>query len=441
MGLRDFIVTPLVVILIYIGAYFIRPFVSNSLNRKYFFPGLTVKIVGAILVGFVYQFYYDGGDTFNFHTVGSRIIWSTFVENPMKGLQLLFSNGQHIGGLFEYSSQILFYRDSSSFLIVRIATLFDLITFSTYTATASMFAAVSFAGMWMFFLTFYKMYPNLHFKLAVACLFIPSVVFWGSGIFKDTVTLAALGFTTYSFHALFLREKPAIQYLILFILSLLVINAIKKYVLLSFLPALLIWFFSRNMFRIKSIIAKVLLLPVVILLVISLGYFAVLKVGEDDPRYNVSNLAQTVKITAYDIRYGWGARTGDGSGYTLGELDGTWQSMLRLAPKAINVSLFRPYFWEVSNPLMLLSAMEGFALLILTLFTLVKIKYRFFKYLLKPEVLFCFIFSIIFAFAVGISTYNFGSLSRYKIPMMPFYVVALILMWEYSKRDKKHYVQ
>jgi len=426
--------------MIYAGAYFIRPFVSDSLNRRYFFPGLTVKIIGAILVGFIYQFYYEGGDTFNFHTVGSRVVWSAFADNPEKGLRLLVSNGQHTGDLFEYSSQILFFRDSSSFLIVRLATLFDLITFSTYTATAALFAVLSFAGMWMFFLTFYKMYPDLHFRLAIACLFIPSVVFWGSGIFKDTVTLASLGFITYSFHAVFLRKKPALQYLVLLLLGLLVIYAIKKYVLLSFLPALLIWFFSRNMFRVKSLISKMLLLPIVILLSASLGYFAVLKVGEDDPRYNLSSLAQTVKITAYDIRYGWGARTGEGSGYTLGELDGSWQSMLRLAPQAINVSLFRPYFWEVSNPLMLLSAMEAAAFLALTIFILLKVKYRFFKYMVKPEVLFCFVFAIIFAFAVGISTYNFGSLSRYKIPMMPFYVVALILMWEYSKRDQKDYV-
>lgn len=414
---------------------------SDSLNRKYFFPGLTVKIIGAIFVGFIYQFYYDGGDTFNFHTVGSRVVWSAFVENPEKGLRLLFSNGQHTGDLFEYSSQILFFRDSSSFLIVRLASLFDLITFSTYTATAALFAVLSFAGMWMFFLTFYRMYPHLHFRLAIASLFIPSVVFWGSGIFKDTVTLAALGFITYSFDALFFRKKPALQYLILLTIGFLVINAIKKYVLLSFLPALLIWFFSRNMYRIKSLIIRILLLPIVILLAISLGYFAVLKVGEDDPRYNLSSLAQTVKITAYDIRYGWGARTGEGSGYTLGELDGSWQSMLRLAPQAINVSLFRPYLWEVSNPLMLLSSMEAAAFLVLTMMTLIQVKYRFFKYLLKPEVLFCFVFSIIFAFAVGVSTYNFGSLSRYKIPMMPFYAVALILMWEYSKRDKKNYGQ
>ncbi len=437
MELRDFIVTPLVVILIYVVAYFIRPFVTDGVNRKYFLSALTLKIVGAICVGLVYQFYYEGGDTFNFHTEGSRVIWNAFMESPAKGLGLLFADGKHTGELFEYSSQILFFRDASSYLIVKIAAIFDLVTFSTYTATASLFAVLSFVGIWMFFMTFYKMYPHLHLKLAIACLFIPSVVFWGSGIFKDTVTLAALGMVTYSFHAVFIRERSAFQYAVLLIIGLLIINAIKKYVLLSFLPALLIWFFARNLFRIKSLIARAMLLPIVAIVVSLLAYFAILKVGEDDPRYSLPRLAQTVKITAYDIRYGWGARTGEGSGYTLGELDGSWQSMLSLAPQAINVSLFRPYFWEVSNPLMLLSALEGAAFLLFTLFIIARVRHRLFECLLKPEVLFCFTFSIIFAFAVGVSTYNFGTLSRYKIPMMPFYVIGLILMWEYSKDDKK----
>ncbi|MGC1242423.1 MAG: hypothetical protein WA874_12590, partial [Chryseosolibacter sp.] len=137
-----------------------------------------------------------------------------------------------------------------------------------------------------------------------------------------------------------------------------------------------------------------------------------------------------------DIRYGWGARMGEGSGYTLGELDGSWQSMLRLAPQAINISLFRPYLWGVKNPLMLLSALEGLSLLGLTLHLLVRVRLRLFTYLRRPDVLFCFVFAVVFSFAVGVSTFNFGSLSRYKIPMMPFFLLMLGIIHFYWNRDR-----
>jgi ABC-type uncharacterized transport system permease subunit len=51
-----------------------------------------------------------------------------------------------------------------------------------------------------------------------------------------------------------------------------------------------------------------------------------------------------------------------------------------------------------------------------------------------PNVLFCLIFSLIFAFAVGISSYNFGSLSRYKIPCLPFFAAFIVILLYHKKQ-------
>jgi hypothetical protein len=48
---------------------------------------------------------------------------------------------------------------------------------------------------------------------------------------------------------------------------------------------------------------------------------------------------------------------------------------------------------------------------------------------------FCLIFTLVFAFAVGISTSNFGSLSRYKIPCMPFYTAFLFITFNPPKSE------
>src|SRR5690606_18968724 len=151
-----------------------------------------------------------------------------------------------------------------------------------------------------------------------------------------------------------------------------------------FLPAILLWWVARRLSSLRPVMLRYLFAPFAVFLAIVLAYLAVSKVGEDDPRYDVSRLAETAKITAYDIRYGWGARTGEGSGYTLGELDGTWQSMIRLAPAAVNVALFRPYVWEVRSPLMALSAAESLALLGLTLLMLWKVRGNLFRYCTQP---------------------------------------------------------
>ena len=437
MELRDFIVTPIILFLVYAVAYFVRPWVTDDVNRRYFLPALSVRILGALAVGFLYQFYYNGGDTFAFHTHGSRPLWEEIIASPANGFRLLFANGTYGPGVWDTAQRIWYWNDPQSFFVIRILAVLDLITFSSYCGSAVLFAVISFIGAWMFFLTFYRLYPGFHRWVAICILFLPTVVFWGSGIFKDTLTLSALGIATFAFHRFFIEKNLRVSYLVLMFMSFWIIFSIKKYILLSFLPAVLLWWFYNQSSRIPSVMLRVILTPIAAILALFLAYFAISKVSEDDKRYNISMLAETAKITAYDIRYGWGARLGEGGVYTLGELDGSWQGMLALAPQSINVTLFRPYFWEIKNPLMFFSAIEGFSLLIITIVILFKVRFSVFKHVRNPVILFCLIFSLIFAFGVGVSTFNFGTLSRYKIPLLPFYTLGIGLLYYEWKRDRK----
>jgi len=435
MDARDLIVTPLLLIVVYACAYFMRKRIPDSESRAYFLPALTVRVLGALLVGFVYQFYYGGGDTLAYHTHGSRHIWDAFMTNPTYGLDLLFSNGVHQPETLAWSGRIWYFRDQQSFFVIRVAAMFDLLTFSSYSGTAVLFAVISFIGAWLMYRTFYYMYPTFHRWLAISCLFVPTVFFWGSGIFKDTITLAALGIATYCVYQLAIAKKIQLKYVVALMICVWVIYSIKIYILLCFLPAAFLWIGIRYMARIRQIVARILLLPVGLACIVALGYFAIRQVAQDDPRYNLSRIAETARVTAYDIGFWTGKDAG--SRYSLGELDGTLQGMLRLAPQAINVSLYRPYLWEVNNPLMLLAAVESLALLIITLYVLARARTRTFRYILQPDVIFCMAFALIFAFAVGVTTYNFGTLSRYKIPLMPFFLVGIGLIYYYSNKERK----
>src|SRR3954463_15264861 len=48
--------------------------------RKYYLPGLYVKLGGAIFIALIYQYYYGGGDTYNFF-MHSRIINSSLNDS------------------------------------------------------------------------------------------------------------------------------------------------------------------------------------------------------------------------------------------------------------------------------------------------------------------------------------------------------------------------
>ena len=355
------------------------------------------------------------------------------MENPATGFKLLFGDGSNEIGIYKYSSRIPFFHDRSSFTVIRIAAVFDLFTFSSYSATAVLFAVIGFIGLWMLFVTFYEVRPDLHRLIAIATLFIPSVVFWGSGLLKDTITLAGLGIATLLVKRIFLDKRVNIFSVILLLLCFYIIFSIKKYILLTYLPAVMIWVYATNLSKIRSVVFKIMMLPFVIALAVTSGYFAINQVGKDDSRYALDQLGNTAMVTAYDIAYQTGHDAG--STYTLGELDGSFSSLIKLGPQAINVSLFRPYMWEVRNPLMLMSAVESLVLLSLTVFVFFKRGTTLFAAFMNPHTIFCVVFSLTFAFAVGVSTFNFGTLSRYKIPLLPFYALALILIY-YEKSDK-----
>jgi hypothetical protein len=410
-------------------AYFIRPYLTDSQNRQYFFPALLVKFFGAIALGMIYQFYYDGGDTFNFHTIGSRVIWEAFLESPTAALGMIFSNGEHAPEYFNYSSRIYFFSDSASFFVIRVASIIDLLTYSSYSATALFFAFYSFIGGWLLFLTFYKRYQHLHFWIAIGCLFIPSVFFWGSGILKDTLVMGGLGIILWALDSLFIEKRLSVLKIVVLLLAIWSVFTLKKFILQAYLPAAIIWIYLGNLDQIRSTVLRLMVFPFVIVLSIGGAYYATVKIGENDKRYAIENLVSTSQITARDIRFQSGRLAG--SGYELSEFfDGSLGSAIRLAPQAIGVTLFRPYLWEVKNPLMLMSALENLTFLLVTLYIVFRRGYGALGKLLNPEVAFCFIFSIAYAFAVGVSTYNFGTLARYKIPLMPFYFVGLVILYD-----------
>lgn len=434
MTSSDLFVAPVIAVLILGIAMLLRSSVTFEENRKYFIPALTLKLLGSVGLGSLYQFYYGGGDTFGYFTHGGAHIFSAFLDDPVIAFKLIFQNNDFSGGVYKVASRIWMYRDDPSYMVVRITGFFAIITGGTYAGTALVFAVISFSGLWAMYMKFCQLFPKQVTGLAFAILFIPSTIFWGSGILKDSITFGMLGWSTAATIALIYGHRRSLLWAVILVVSLLLAFSIKEYIVLSFIPAAILWAYFVFIKRIGNKMVRTLIAPVLIFILGGFTYYIILKVGETSPRYSIDSFAETARITAYDIGR-WTGRNA-GSRYDLGDFDGTFQSMIRLAPAAINVSLFRPYLWEVQNPLMLLAALESLILLVLTLV----ISYRMVRYRMNvfasPAAWFALVFSLTFAFAVGISTYNFGTLFRYKVPLMPFYAILLVLAWNQSRIAK-----
>jgi hypothetical protein len=205
------------------------------------------------------------------------------------------------------------------------------------------------------------------------------------------------------------------------------------YILLCFLPAALLWIFNENSARIKNATLRMLAKPVFFAVGGIVAAYAATNLTKGDERFDVDKIGERSKITA-DYLYQTSVKQ-EGSGYYLGKQDGTLGGMAKLAPQAIIVSLFRPFLWEAHNPVMLLSALEAVFFLFFTLRIFWRTGFSATLALIgsTPVLLMSFVFSLIFAASVGITSSNFGTLVRYKIPLIPFYLGGLYILQSIAK--------
>ena len=402
--------------------------------RKYYMPGLYVKFAGAIFIALVFQYYYHGGDTYNYFQ-HSQIINSSLSNSVTVWIELITrSDYSKDPRLYEYVSNLYWYDDPASYSVAVISSIFGLLNGTTYIPIALLFAFFAYTGIWAMFRTFTNIYPALHKQLALAFLFIPSTFVWGSAIFKDTVCMFGLGWMVYTTFRLFINKDFSAKNIILLMLSFYLVAKIKLYIILAFIPALGLWLLLTYSHRIRSAAVRWLVSIFFMGVTVALFLFFSNKFSQELNKYSLDKITKTAEITrSYILQV-----SGDeGSGYDLGEMDGSVKGMLAKFPQGVVVTLFRPFLWEAKKPIVLLSALESLIMLFLTLQLFFNNGMNIFKWTRSdPNLIFFLIFSLIFAFAVGVSSYNFGTLSRYKIPCMPFYTAYLIILINRQKLEK-----
>ena len=427
MELKDIFLTPIYLGIFYAIAFAVRPSFTNKYTKPYFIPALSVKFAGALALGLIYQFYYKGGDTFNYFKE-SQVIYGAFGDSFSIGLKLLAPNdGTYTGEISRYASQMHWFGSPTEYFVIKTGAVCGLFCFCSYAVISLMFAVISFSGIWALYTAFLRIAPAIYKELAYAIFFLPSVFFWGSGLMKDSLCIGAIGWTFYGFHRALIVRRRLLQSALIGLVGAYVLSAVKIYILLSFMPPALLWMFNEYNQSIKSVVVRNLVRPLFLVVGLGAAYLGATNLTAGDDKYDVDKIGERTQINQkflYDLT------KDQGSAYNIGSFDGSLGSMVKVAPQAVIVTLFRPFLWEARNPIMMLSALEALMLLGLT----VKLFFDrgliggFSQIASQPILTFCFLFSIILAIGVGTNSGNFGTLVRYKIPLMPFYLCALFIM-------------
>ncbi len=429
MGILDIILFPLYVYIFYLVFAFRRRKIRDPLLKQYQKNGFWIKIICTIAIT-IFNVYLSPGDSTSLYYPEGLNIFRLILKDP-ENIRWLFLPGDDFDrNLVADLGNTGYFRSEANFFVIRLVAIFCFVSFGSYSVIQLFFSLIAFTGIWKLFKFFYEIYPHLHKKLAIAILYLPTLAFWSSGVLKDPICMGMLGWMTYALYAAYHKNISLVRNTVIALIAALILSIVKPYILFAYVPFFILFLILKKIHIISNPLVK--LITIMFIGAISVGGFILVSERLQEEMGNFALEKLTESIQSQQKNFINMADRAESS-FSLGvEYDGSLGSLVKLAPAAINATLFRPYLWESKKLSTLLSSLESLTLMLLTLFVLFKVgPFTFFKTIFKdPMVMFCFFFSVLFALFIGATTLNFGTLVRYKIPCMPFFVIALLLIYE-----------
>ena len=383
--------------------------------KNWFFPALFLKLLCGLLIGFFYQKYFAGGDTFLFQSQ-SGLLTQYLKESPGAYFGLWFTD------TFESETvrkAMVFHTYSNSYFLVLLLSMLNLLTQNQYFLNALYFSLFSFMGAWQLTKTLAFIYPENKYAAMVAFLFFPSVVFWSAGITKEAIYIGALAWLMSAIlNLVFANYTLQLKEVVSAVVASYLLWEIKFYFAAVVFPllfsyAVLTWarrkYPAAPVFRYQFFLLAggILLLSLVVAQMhhvfelkfffyqLTENYNQLLALSQQKPHISYPNLEPTVT------------------------------SVVLHAPLAVLQATLRPFFWEGDTWFYRIAGLENLIILLLLVGCIV-------YFLLHPPrhldvfVLILLVYIFIVAALIGLTTPNLGSLSRYKTAFLPFLVYLLL---------------
>lgn len=439
--LADYFLLPLYLgVFLYLIFRIKKKYYAGSILGKYFLYGFLAKVAGSLLFALLSQYYFQGGDSYVFYTGGVDFLKTLFTDFP-KNFHFLFSSASEFNDYyvqnFDDRTSYGYLSASSNLMAAKFVSLFGIICFNKYLLISLCFGTFSFSGMWVSYKVCTDTYPDLKKQFSIPFLFLPSILFWGGGILKDTLCIGFLGWLFYSGYLFFIKKQFKLSTFLIFSISLYCLAVLKNYIVMAFLPFLAIWILTEQVQKIPSrwIRKTIGILSITIALIVYSAIDNVQQVVDSGIDYFTEYVR--FQHDSYESQ-----ATDDGAFIKLNDIEFTPSGIMQKIPVSIVNTLFRPYIWESRKAITLFAAIESLLILLYTIYVLFKTRiFGFFTTLFRTNmVIFFLFFSLLFAAAVGLTCFNLGTLVRYKIPCIPFYLASLIIIsgtWDKKLKDEK----
>ncbi|MFL5765336.1 MAG: hypothetical protein ACJ77K_15435 [Bacteroidia bacterium] len=426
-------------------------FSSDGLSKSQFIGLFLIKCFAGACVWFVYTYYYPGSDL------------HLYFDSSHDLMHHLFSGTSGEISAWNGNFEDAFYLNSRLVIVTNV--FLHLISFNNIFVHILFFCFFSFVGLTALYKAMYSHFPAKNYALVIGIFLVPSVLFWTSGIYKETLVVLFLGLIVY--HTDFgLRKNYSVSQIVLTILSFLALVFTKIHVAAALVPVLLVNVLYSRAEKKRLWLSFIMIFVPMILLMYSISLvsdrLSVFKLIADRQAKAISeakggafllNKSNFICVDYYDedaliLQPDSTYRLNPGTSYlswkpdnmrdttfisgatdtssflllykvmpantivNLNHVRPDFLSVLKNTPAAIGNALLQPTLFHSHNLLQMFAAIENLWLLLLIVLTLI-----FFDIKLngkKEVLLFCLLFAIFQLIMIGLTTPAIGAIVRYK---------------------------
>lgn len=383
-----------------------------------------LKVIAGIFYGWIGVYYGQMAkmlDTWIYH-YDSVQAYQILLKDPSAFFYELFHNGYNSYGKF-FSSHDSWWNDLDGNAFTMLLSLFNLLSFGSYYINVIFYSFLTLFGPVAVYRVMKDVFPGKEMVLLAACFFVPSFIYWTSGIHKDGIIFLGFSLIVYNLYFSLKKKRFSLSSVLLILFGLTVLLVFRNFLLVLILPAMLAWAWADKMRN------RELSLFVSLYFVFTLFFFTARYIS---PRLDFPAIVADKQHNFLNLH--------GGSEVPVDPLAPNFLSFIKNAPQAFALSTLRPYPSDATHLLSLVACAETMVLLFFFLLFLLSKPQR------KPEkpfLLFCLFFSFSALMTIGYTVNFLGAIVRYRSVVLPFLVAPMMALIDWKRflsiLNKKHY--
>lgn len=366
-----------------------------------------IKIIAGVAYGFFYSRpeYIQGSDSFHLFNLSCKETdW--LLQNPSAFTRDFFTSGyEEKSNLFISNNS--FWNDLKDNTIIKLMAVINVFTGKRYFVDLIFFNFFFFFGPVALFKLLNRLYPGKKQWLFCSVFFIPSYVFWCSGLHKDGLIFSAMVLAMYCFYLMIERKQINLKYTVALLLCMAILFLLRNFLLFLLLPSLVACFLSFR-FPSKKWMCFISVYGIALILFF---LFPHIDIAFNFPQYLVGKQEEFRQLAG-------------NSAIDVPAFNTSFLSICSFLPYALDIAFLRPHLNELKGIAYYPAALENVVIVLLMIAALVKSR----KQKASSLLLLMLFFSGSVLLMTGYTVTFSAAVMRYKSIVLPLLVSVFVVV-------------